>query len=39
MAINTLQEKYPTELAHIHDSEHRFLAVQQEMHAKTTDPL
>ncbi len=38
MAINTLKEKYFTELAHIHDSEHRFLALQQGMHTKTTDP-
>ncbi len=38
MAINTLQEKYLTELSHIHDSEHRFVAAQQEMHAKATDP-
>ncbi len=38
MAISTLQEKYLTELSHIHDSEHRFVAAQQEMHAKATDP-
>jgi ferritin-like metal-binding protein YciE len=38
MAIETLQEKYLTELAHIHDSEHRFVAVQQEMLAQATDP-
>lgn len=38
MAINTLQKKYLTELSHIHDSEHRFVAAQQEMHAKATDP-
>ena len=37
MAINTLEEKYLTELSHIHDSEHRFVAAQKEMHAKTTD--
>ena len=38
MAIETLQEKYLTELSHIHDSEHRFVAVQQEMLAQATDP-
>jgi ferritin-like metal-binding protein YciE len=38
MAITTLQEKYLTELSHIHDSEHRFVAAQQEMHAQATDP-
>jgi ferritin-like metal-binding protein YciE len=38
MAINTVQEKYLTELSHIHDSEHRFVSAQQEMHARTTDP-
>ncbi len=39
MAISTLQEKYLTELSHIHDSEHRFVAAQQEMHDKATDPM
>ena len=38
MAISTLQEKYLTELSHIHDSEHRFVAAQQEMHAQATNP-
>jgi len=38
MAINTLQEKYLTELSHAHDSEHRFVEAQQEMLAKATDP-
>ena len=38
MTINTLQEKYLTELSHAHDSEHRFVEAQQEMLAKATDP-
>jgi ferritin-like metal-binding protein YciE len=37
MATNTLQEKYLTELSHIHDSEHRFVEMQQQMRAKATD--
>lgn len=37
MSISTLQEKYLTELSHIHDSEHRFVEAQQQMLARTTD--
>lgn len=38
MTIHNLQEKYWLELSHIHDSEHRLVAAQQEMHARATDP-